>query len=128
MTWAQTPIGSRRTYEVWPAMYSPADRPSNSRAAPAKKRNSSTAGGSSSSAVSWRGLPVLRTSASTRSAARASTASASLSRAFCRSAGVVSRHVSNAVAAARIAASTSAALETGAWAKTSPVHGSMRSA
>ena len=73
-------------------MYSPADRPSSTRAAPAKKRNWSTAGGSSSLGGE---LPAAcrccGTSASTSSAARASTASASLSSARCRSAGVVSR-------------------------------------
>ena len=39
-------------------MYSPADRPSRTRAAPAKKRIWSTLGGSSSLAVSPSGLPV----------------------------------------------------------------------
>ena len=38
VTWPTTPTGSRRTHEVWSAMYSPADRPSSTRAAPAKKR------------------------------------------------------------------------------------------
>jgi hypothetical protein len=39
-----TPIGSRRIHDVWPAMYSPADRPSSTRAAPAKNRIWSTIG------------------------------------------------------------------------------------
>ncbi len=114
MTWAHTPIGSRRIIEVWPARYSPADRPSRIRAAPAKKRSSSTIGGTSSVRVMATGLPVLRDSASTRSSARASMASANRSRARLRSAGVASRQVSNASAAACSAASTSAAPETGA--------------
>ena len=67
-------------------------------------------------------------SAATNSSARASIASANFSSARCRSDGVVSRHVSNAVDAADIAASTSAAPETGAVANTSPVVGSIRSA
>ncbi len=62
-------------------MYSPAERPSSTRAAPAKNRSSSTEGGSSSSAVSWIGLPVFSHSAWTNSSARASSASASFSRA-----------------------------------------------
>jgi hypothetical protein len=70
---------------------------------------------------------VLRTSASTSSAARDSTASANFSSAFCRSAGVASRHDSKAVVAAAIARSTSRSEETGDWAKTSPVQGSTRS-
>jgi hypothetical protein len=72
------------------------------------------AGGSSSLAVSPRGLPVFRTSASTSSSVRASTASANRSSASCRSLGVVSRHFSNAAAAARIVRSTSASPDTGA--------------
>ena len=127
MTWAQTPIGSRRTYDVWPAMYSPADRPSSTRAAPAKKRIWSTIGGISSDMVSASGLPVFSLSAATSSSARASIASAIRSSAFCRSLGVLSRQPSKAAAAADIAASTSSADETGAWAKTSPVLGSTRS-
>ena len=109
-------------------MYSPADLPSSIRAAPAKKRIWSTAGGISSVMVSPSGLPVLRLSTATNSSARASIASAILSSARWRSDGVVSRHDSNAVAAAAIAASTSAAPETGALANTSPVVGSIRSA
>ncbi len=114
MTCAQTPIGSRRIIEVWSRRYSPADRPSSTRAAPAKKRNWSTLGGTSSVAAMASGLPVLRHSASVSSAARRSTASANLSRASERSAGVVSRQVPNASCAARIASSTSAADDTGA--------------
>ena len=116
MTWAHTPIGSRRTNDVWSCMYSPADRPSSTRAAPAKNRSWSTIGGSSSLMVSATGLPVLRHSAAASSAARASTASAIFSRARLRSAGVASRQVPKASAAARSAASTSSAEEMGACA------------
>ncbi len=77
-------------------MYSPAERPSSIRAAPAKKRIWSTIGGISSLAVSPIGLPVFSLSTATSSSARASTASAILSSAFCRSAGVVSRQPGNA--------------------------------
>src|ERR1039457_4286141 len=45
VTAAQTPIGSRRMNEVNPDMYSPAERPSSIRAAPAKNRIWSTIGG-----------------------------------------------------------------------------------
>ena len=69
-------------------MYSPAERPSSIRAAPAKKRIWSTIGGISSDRVSPIGLPVFSTSAAISSSARSSNASAIFSRAFCRSAGV----------------------------------------
>ena len=59
-------------------MYSPALRPSSSRAAPAKKRIWSSAGGISSSRVSSIGLPVFSHSAAMSSSARASIASAKL--------------------------------------------------
>ena len=97
------------------------------RAAPAKNRSSSTSGGISSAIVIPTGLPVLRHSAATISSARASTASAIRSSARLRSAGVVSRQTSNAPAAARSAASTSAGPETGACAYGSPVLGSTTS-
>jgi hypothetical protein len=48
VTAAQTPTGSRRMNEVNPDMYSPADRPSSIRAAPAKNLIWSTIGGISS--------------------------------------------------------------------------------
>ena len=108
-------------------MYSPAERPSSIRAAPAKNRIWSTIGGISSDIVSPIGFPVLLDSAATRSSARDSIASAMRISAFCRSLGVLSRQPSKAVAAARMAASTSAAEETGACANTSPVVGSTRS-
>ena len=68
-------------------MYSPAERPSSIRAAPAKKRIWSTIGGISSARVSPIGLPVFSDSAAISSSARASNASAIFSRAFWRSAG-----------------------------------------
>ena len=86
-----TPIGSRRIHDVWPAMYSPAARPSSTRAAPAKNRIWSTIGGISSLAVSAHGLPVFCASSRTSSSARASMASAICSSARWRSLGVVSR-------------------------------------
>ena len=95
-------------------MYSAAALPCRIRAAPAKKRSSSTHGGSSSARVSATGLPVFRHSAWVSSAARASTASAILSRARLRCAGVASRHVSRAASALRSAASTSSGPDTGA--------------
>jgi len=97
-------------------MYSPALRPCSNRAAPAKNLTWSTEGGISSDLVRATGLPVLRVSASTSSSARCSIASAILNRARLRSDGVLSRQLSNAFAAARIAASTSWRPDTGAWA------------
>ena len=111
-------------------MYSPAERPSSTRAAPAKNRSWSTAGGSSSLAVSSRGLPVLRhlgvddlvgprlhrvgELAAAPAAARA---------------GVVSRQVSNAAAAARHRpVHVGRRRRPGRLANTSPVLGSIRSA
>ena len=108
MTWAQTPIGSRRIIDVWSRMYSPALRPSRILAAPAKKRSWSTPAAARRTA-SATGLPVLRVSAATNSSDRRSTASANRSIARLRSDGVESRQLSNAFAAARIASSTSAA-------------------
>lgn len=104
-------------------MYSPAERPSSIRAAPAKKRIWSTIGGISSERVSPVGLPVFSTSAAISSSARSSKASAIFSRAFWRSAGVVSRQPGKASAAAAIAASTSACPDSGAVAYASPVAG-----
>jgi hypothetical protein len=102
--------------EVWSFMYSPALRPSSTRAAPAKNRIWSTEGGISSDLVRATGLPVLRVSASTSSSARASIASAILIMARLRSDGVASRQPSNAFAAACMAASTSWRPDTGACA------------
>src|SRR5829696_3843760 len=113
--------------EVYPSRYSPADLPSSTRAAPAKKRIWSAIAGISSSMVSPMGLPVFSDSARTSSSARSSMASASLSRASCRSLGVESRHDSKALSATSNARSTSVPPETGASAKASPVAGLMRS-
>ena len=114
--------------DVWPAMYSPAERPSSIRAAPAKNRIWSTIGGISSDVVSPIGLPVFSDSAATSSSACDSIASAIRISAFCRSLGVASRQPSKAAAAADMAASTSAAVDTGAGAKTWPVLGLTSSA
>jgi hypothetical protein len=108
-------------------MYSPDERPSSTRAAPAKKRIWSTIGGISSLVVSPTGLPVLRASAATSRAPACSTVSAIASSAACRSAGVVRFHSANAAEAAENAASTSAAVDRGAEAYTSPVAGSTTS-
>src|SRR5215213_5082585 len=122
-----TPIGSRRINDVYPSRYSPADFPSRTLAAPAKKRIWSTPAGISSSMVSPNGFPVFSDSARTSSSARSSMASAILSSASCLSEGVVSRHVSKALLATSNALSMSAWLETGAEAKTSLVAGLIRS-
>ncbi len=127
MTWPTTPIGSRRTQEVWPARYSPAALPSSTRAAPAKNRSWSTIGGISSLAVSACGLPVFSDSSRMSSSACDSMASANFSSACWRSLGVVWPQVSKAAEAARYAASTSAAEETGAVATTWAVDGSTTS-
>ncbi|UMG94434.1 hypothetical protein MF408_10875 [Nocardioides sp. TF02-7] len=95
-----TPTGSRRIQLVWSGRYSPADLPSSSRAAPAKKRKWSELGGSSSSMVSPNGLPVSRTSTRPISSARTSIASAIRSSAVARSLGVASAHPSKAASAA----------------------------
>ena len=108
---------------VWPFMYSPADLPSSTRAAPAKNRSWSSIGGTSSLAVRACGLPVFSASSRMKSSARASMASANLRRAACRSLGVVSPHVSNAADAAAYARSTSAWVLTGALATTWAVAG-----
>ena len=89
-------------------MYSPADLPSSTRAAPAKKRIWSAIGGISSDAVSSFGLPVFSDSTSTSSAPRSSIASAIFSSARWRSLGVESRQLSNARAESWNAASMSA--------------------
>ena len=107
-----------------PARYSPADRPSSSRAAPAKKRIWSTIGGISSDIVRANGFPVFVPSVRTSSSARASMASAIRNRARLRSDGVVRFHSANASAALRTARSTSPGPDTGASAYGSPVLGS----
>ena len=119
-----TPTGSRRIHDVWFSMYSPADLPSSTRAAPAKNRIWSTIGGISSAMVTWLGLPVLRPSAATRTSAALCTSSAKSSSAFCRADGVVRFQSLNAAAAAAYALSTSSAFEIGAVPYFSPVVGS----
>jgi hypothetical protein len=113
--------------EVNPLMYSPAERPSSIRAAPAKNLIWSIIGGISSDMVSAIGLPVFWHSAWTSCSACSSRVSAIRSSARLRSDGVLSRQPSNASEAAAKAAVTSASLEMGAVAKTSPVLGLIRS-
>ena len=102
--------------EVNPRMYSPLERPSSTRAAPAKNRIWSTIGGISSDIAKCGGLPVFSDSMATSSSAFSSITSASFSSARCRSLGVLQRHFSNAAPAARQAWSTSTAEEFGALA------------
>jgi hypothetical protein len=83
----------------------------------------STIAGSSSSLKACSGLPAFADSSSAISSPCSSIASASLSSAVERSAGVVRPHVSNAVRAAFTARSTSSAVESGACAISSPVAG-----
>ena len=104
-------------------MYSPAARPSRQRAAPAKKRRLSTITGTSSFLTASIGLPALSASARAISSLWCSIASAIASSACERCAGVVAAHPSKARRAARTARSTSAGLERGARAISSPVAG-----
>src|SRR5919201_3107198 len=103
-------------------MYSPAERPSRTRAAPAKKRRLSEQTGISSFAYAS-GLPTFRDSSSASSSACSSIASASFSNDSARSAGVVSSHWGSARFAAWTARSTSAAEARGTSAIVSPVAG-----
>ena len=103
-------------------MYSLAALPSMTRAAPAKKRRLSTTTGISSIAAPT-GLPAFFDSRRPSSSARASMASASLSSIPLRSAGVVCRQVSKAVAAAFAARSTSSAPDAWTLAMTLPSAG-----
>jgi hypothetical protein len=103
-------------------MYSPADFPSSTRAAPAKKRMLSAETGISSRAYE-RGLPTFRDSISASSSALSSITAASFSRASCRSPGVVSSHSGRAFFAASTARSTSPCVPFGTSAITSPVAG-----
>jgi hypothetical protein len=81
----------------------------------------------SSARVTAIGLPVFSDSIPINSSLLASIASAILFIAFCRSPGVDSFQISKAHAAAFIALSTSAALDTGAFENTSPVAGLIKS-
>src|SRR5437763_14672197 len=119
---ATIPTGSRRSIDVYPRMYSPADLPSSSRAAPAKKRRLSAETGISSRAYES-GLPTFNDSSSASSSALSSIASASLSSASARSPGVVSSHSGSAFFAASTARSTSAWVPLGTSAIVSPVAG-----
>src|SRR6185369_8533262 len=103
-------------------MYSPAERPSRIRAAPAKKRRLSEHTGISSFAYAS-GLPTFRDSIAASSSAFASMTSARFSSSSARSAGVESSHSGSAAPAASTAASTSAAVHAGTSAIVSPVAG-----
>src|SRR5438876_3584646 len=103
-------------------MYSPADLPSSTRAAPAKKRMLSAETGISSFAAD-RGLPTFWDSSSASSSACWTSASASFKSSSERSPGVVSSHSGNAFFAACTARSTSSADELGTSAMVSPVAG-----
>ena len=109
--------------EVWASMYSPAARPSMQRAAPAKKRRLSAITGTSSSITALRGLPASAASRSAISSPRSSIRSAMRSSARARSPGGVAAQPSKAFFAALTARSTSALVESGASAITSPVAG-----
>ncbi len=103
-------------------MYSPALRPSGTRAAPAKNLRLSTIGGISSDIVTAAGLPASSDSIFTISSALASIASASFNNISWRSFGVLSNQVSsNARFAAATALSTSSAVPSWTEAMTSPV-------
>src|SRR6184192_3318840 len=103
-------------------MYSPADLPSSTRAAPAKKRMLSAQTGSSSFAYES-GLPTFFDSSSASSSVCSSMTSASFSSASARSPGVVSSHSGSAFFAASTARSTSACVPRGTSAIVSPVAG-----
>lgn len=105
-----TPMGSRRTYEVWSPEYSPADWPCRWRAAPAKKAVLSMVPGTSNSRVSFSGLPHWRDSARAKSSARSASTAAKRCSASERSPGVVAAQAGKASRAAATAASTSAVL------------------
>ena len=81
-------------------MYSPAERPSSTRLAPAKNRKWSEAYGISSDIVRPIGLPVSLHSTALISSTRSSTFSAILSIAEARSFGVIRPHSSKAFSAA----------------------------
>ena len=113
--------------EVWPAANSLAARPSITRHAPAKKRNRSAQTAISSIAAPT-GLPALALSRRPSSSAFDLRASATLSRSSERSCGVVFFQVSNAVAAALTARSTSSAELAGTFAMGLSLAGLMTSA
>ncbi len=108
-------------------MYSPVERPSRMRAAPAKKRMLSLQTGISSRAYES-GLPTFCDSICASSSACSSITSASPSSASARSPGVVSRHSAQPFFAASTARSTSACEPWGTSPIVSPVAGLMISA
>ena len=110
-------------------MYSPALRPSSTRAAPAKNRIWSSAGGISSVRVSSIGLPVFSHSAAMISSARVLHARRRTSAAPAAARdGVVSRQRLERRGGRGVGRVDVRRTETGADPKTSPVVGSIRSA
>src|SRR5919201_863988 len=103
-------------------MYSPADLPSSTRAAPAKYRMLSEHTAISSRAYES-GLPTFVDSSFASSSVCSSIRSASFSSSSCRSAGVVSSHSGSAFLAASTALPTSCSVERGTSAIVSPVAG-----
>src|SRR6266550_3639913 len=119
---ATMPSGSRLIIDVYPWMYSPAERPSRLRAAPAKKRRLSAENGiSSREAIS--GFPTFCDSSWASSSACSSITSASECSSSERSFGVLSSHSGSTCFAAATARSTSSAPHRGTSAITSPVAG-----
>ena len=110
--------------EVWPAMYSPAERPSSTRAAPAKNRSWSTAGGISSLGgqpdAACRCCGTRRRRARRR-APRPRRRACSSARCRSRRGGVAPASRTPSAAARHRARRRRPAPETGAAAKTSPV-------
>src|SRR5215211_8776561 len=109
--------------EVRFSTYSPADLPSSTRPAPAKKRRLSQRKGISSSRKAPRGLPASAASRSASSSAWSSSRSASLMIAAARSPGVVAAQPGKARFAAATARSTSSSAESCISAIASPVAG-----
>ena len=108
--------------EVCSRMYSPVERPSSRRAAPAKKRRLSAISLGSSRAAAI-GLPTFLDSICAISSAFSSITSASLSSISPRSRGVESSHSGRASFAAWTARSASSAVLAGTSAIVSPVAG-----
>ncbi len=103
-------------------MYSPVERPSRMRAAPAKKRRLSAISAGSSRAAAI-GLPTFFDSSAASSSAFSSMTSASLRSISARSRGVESSHSGSAFLAAWTARSASSAVLAGTSAIASPVAG-----
>ena len=113
--------------EVCPAMYSPAERPSSIRAAPAKNRIWSTIGGISSDMRQRDRLAGVLALSLHQLVSMGLDGVRDAEQGEAALAGVESRQPGNASAAEAKAAATSVSLDTGALAKTSPVLGSISS-